>query len=68
MPYIIRTLPPKGREKEPQTYWVPGPKGFTRTSNIDEASARSWATYAEALAYMKTYTTPGAQDEIIEVP
>jgi hypothetical protein len=68
MRYIIRTIPPKGREAESQTYWLPGPRGFTRTGNIDEARARAWATHAEALTYLKTYTTPGAQDEIIEVP
>jgi hypothetical protein len=40
MRYIIRTIPPKGREAESQTYWLPGPRGFTRMGNIDEARAR----------------------------
>jgi hypothetical protein len=68
MRYIIRTISPKRPRGRVTDYWLPGPRGFTRTGNIDEARARAWATHAEALTYLKTYTTPGAQDEIIEVP
>jgi hypothetical protein len=67
MPYIIRTMPRPGHEAEPQTYWLPGPEGYSRTSNMNEARARAFATHADALAYMENYTKPGAQDEIVEV-
>ncbi|HVP34211.1 MAG TPA: hypothetical protein VMT09_11255 [Steroidobacteraceae bacterium] len=67
MPFIIRTIPAPGREEERQTYWLPGPKGYTRTADMNQARDRAFATHAAALAYLESYTKPGVQDEIIEI-
>jgi hypothetical protein len=65
MPFLIRTIP--ANKSERPTYWLPGPKGYTRTSDMNDALGRTWNTRAEAVAYLQAYSKPGAQDEVIEV-